>query len=858
MSTKPLHLAMLAGCVAALPSVALAQGSQIDTQRPVGDWLVDYTGSTPPDPKFWVWLTGGNVTSPDLSQHMKRWVHIGVNTPAANQRMYDQSTLLPIQANIDDMADAIYNEWMAIGCPTDYALFIHGWSWKSGILRHDDDELTHPSGGTWSETLDESRGSPWKNDGVALATDIWDDLITALEAKSGFVAPSRILHDEEESPVTSCLNRALNEKLEAIGNDSRRNSSTDPVVGNHELRTSTSNPILTDIFSSDFISWIEDDVDGTDNYLCPHESSNPYIPFHNGYVMNEYASLMRSVIDGTLHKAFIDGKAGHSDWDDTLISNYNTSTWYNYDYPAPGTGGFGVRKQGFNGSTYGWESRSSFGSGDAHAPVLYSADISHWTEDEDITVSCTQTAPSSCHVTDLCTLEDSHYDMWIRMNRVKLDHMLFTMNAESSAPDIAIPYLPRAGSLIGNTSLNQCTSTYSANASEDFARDVMALAKAKGIREGVLWGNETVAATANDDFNQTADIMDQVWNMNLSYVQRYNSETGVNPKYQTASELAPFLFSEEHTNDVLPGKRDDSQGSYPSWYMNPNAPGYITASTIKFTLSPRVDGSTDTYVYPNEVKLIMEFMDGGGPWDYGRNGEWEFSDFYKFRIRQFQYNYNSNNEYPDGTTDSNGASTINLHNVDASVLDTQGFKIREIYSTSTRTADFSTDTSNPLDIGAYSYSFDDENRGTTPVTNVIDRKTILEITIPYEFTLNSTTYNAYDFVHPTNFNTEVYYALLHEEELDSKNPNDAVLAHRVDMYQMYDSTPLSETQSTQVITIVAGDLNRDGIVDATDLDAFFAGLLDGNSTNAQDVNDDGAVDFRDLLIVLDAMRTDAD
>lgn len=808
MSETKLYIRAALIVAASASGFAAAQGTQTTTQRSFQGWLTDTT-----DPIFWTWKPGAGVTAPVYSDHMQPWIHIDVNDVTGINRYYDTTTFALNQTRIDSLAQTIVARWHALGRPTNYAIFIHGWGWKTGLYAHPDDHLQAPSGGNWNRSDLPESGTPWREEGVNLSAAVLDALISSIATQAdpgspadpNFVLPppSRILFDEEYGIGSFCGSPNVRQMYSAIGANTSQHSEV--LFGDHSLRTAATSPTISDAFGSTIWAWATTLTwSDTTNYPC--------YPWYGLHFLNEFYSTHTTNLDGALRATFDLGTASHPTWQSTVVANYATSGWYDFDYPTIGYGGFGARGPATyaSGAPRGWQQSSVLGSTHAQSQVLYSAFAAHRDLDDDL-----QSGGNP--------LEASYYDTWLRISRMKLDHALFTLdNGTTDAPSHIIPWLPRVGSPIGDIS-----QTGVGSASEAYSRDVLAMAKSKGIREGIWWGNETSSA-GNDLFEATAIVTDQVMNYSLVSVSTFKYDETTPLTKHTGTGLNPFLFAEEHAIDIEPALRNDMP-AYTAWYNDPSATGYFTALEATFQLAPSDFGSGPVYYFPNSVSFVIEALDGGGHWD---RGPWALSDFHELALV-------IPNTNPFGSPIYIPVSSIS------------GASIKELYSTSTRKSQFSTDTSQTFDIGAYTYSFDDEGLGQAyTLSNVIDRKTILRIDIPLDFTIDTDEYVPTDFFTSTKQIT-LRYSLYHEA--DTK-PKEEPLPYRLDLLQLYDSTPAEDTRLTESAES-RGDLNSDGTVDAQDIMLLVRAIAAGNATPGHDLDGDGRVNVSDLQAILE-MRAD--
>lgn len=784
---------------------AFAQGTQTSTQRSFQGWLTDATV-----PTFWTWKPASGVTAPVYSTNMQPWIHIGVNDVTGTNRYYDTTTFAINQTRIDSLAQTIVSRWHDLGRPSNYAIFIHGWGWKTGLYTHPDDYLQAPSGGIWNRSDLPGSGTPWREEGVNLSASVLDALISSLATQPdpgsppdpNFVLPppSRFLFDEEYGIGSFCNNPNVRQMYSAIG--SNTNQHNEIIFGDHSLRTVTASPVISDAFGSTIWGWATTLTwSDTTNYPC--------WPWYGLYFLNEFYDTHTTTLDGALRAAFDLGTSSHPSWQNTVISNYATSGWYDFDYPVIGYGGLGARGPATysSGVPRGWQQSSLLGSTHAQSQVLYSAFAEHRDLDEDL-----QSGGSP--------LEADYRDTWLRISRMKLDHALFTLdNATTDAPSHIIPWLPRVGSNIGNIS-----QTGSVGSTEAYSRDVLAMAKSKGVREGIWWGDEVHFASPNNLFEATAIVTDQVMNYSLVSVSTFKYDESTPMTKYTGAGLNPFLFAEEHTIDIEPALRNDMP-TYTSWYNDPSATGYFTALEATFQLAPSDFGSGAVFYFPNTVSFVIEALDGGGYWD---RGPWTLSDFHELAII-----------IPPS---SPFGSPIPLP-----VTSIPGASIKELYSTSTRRSEFTVDTSQPFHVGAYIYSFDDEGLGQAySLSNVIDRKTILRIDIPLDFTINTEEYVPTDFFTTDSKLITIRYALYHEAETE---PMEEPLPYRIDLLQLYDSTPAHDTRMSEIAE-QRGDLNADGRVDAQDVKLLLEAIATGDESSNFDLDGNGSVELGDLHAIL--------
>jgi hypothetical protein len=768
----------------------LGQGSQVNPSRPFHGWLTDRT-----EPTFWTWRQPG-VSSPEYGQYMTPWIHLQPGSTSPEWYTISSGVYSINTAVVQSAANQIAQQWVNLGRPTDYALFIQNWGEKSALFKHADDLLTPPPGYSFWNDEYAYEATPWRAGGVQFSAEVLDELISKLSAvtdpedPNSIIAippPTRFFFDEEYWRHPSCNGHFMLQYLSVIGS-SPSALQLQPLFGDHSLITSASSPTVADAYGTTMWTWMQSlnwpsgpnyDILGCDKW-------------DRLFFWKRFDQVHYATIDGAFAAMFQLGTANHPTWADVTISNYRSSAWHNENYPSISRYGQGAR-----GPYTGWHAMSMLGSTGAQSPVLYP--VSEYHRDVDTDLQDTSTSPP-------VPLEAEYTDASLRLARMRLDHAIFTLgDQDTTAPSLIIPWL--------------CRPVY---AGEEYARDVMALVKAKGIREAIWWGNESGSSA----FNKTWKVTDGVWNLNLTEVRAIRHDGGSNTTY-TGTDLNPFLFSEEYAAPVTPSKRNNMP-AFPAWYRDPAASGYYADLTAQFTLSPsEVDGPQEIYTYPQRLKFIIEVIDGGGAWD---KGPWSFGDFDKLEITKFR--------------DGNAPLVSSV-----SISDIPGATIKELYSTSTRRASFTSDPNLPHGIGPVVYTFDQMGAGSVnPVTNVIDRKTILEITIPLDFEIGSDSFSPTDFVDETNHWFEINFALYHTHDLSGFL--DAVLPYRVDLLQLYDATPTSLTPITESFRVAQGDINNDGVVDAMDVMEFVSMLASGIDTAMLDVDGDGDGDTEDLAVLI--------
>tara|TARA_R110002072_G_C7944171_1_gene532701 strand:+ start:96 stop:2504 length:2409 start_codon:yes stop_codon:yes gene_type:complete len=769
---------------------SIAQGNPqgtIDRQRPVmtsynaTGWLSDHT-----DPRFWFWnipnLEDNGAYSPSDHRYpgARRWAHQYISE---NTNYFDANLNVDV-SKIEPLADSIIDKIvlrMSSGDidPSDtstFALFIQGLSHPGDLFEHESDKLhnvpENAAGGTYpwkvgTRDLDsEYKGTPWRSVGVDKHNEFFAALVSALEYKINVYNtdpahlekipdPSRFIVDEE-------LNWGLGSGLEVIAvyNSTIRDTwryNNETLFGDFSNWTSNVSPKASDVmggFNPDYSttahSW----------YTYPDVPIS-LDDINQFYDMTIHRSIITAIMDGAL-EASVENEL-HTTWSGLKWSNYGTSGWYTDEYPMfirSSTGGLAPNLT--DPDKYGWNHRTWNGSADMQSPVLYPPDPAQTSEFENLSYSSSN--PST---------DDQVMEAGVRLSRLYLDHAIFSFDDLTQAPRHITPWVPQVGSPVNSSNQPSLVS-------KKYTRDIVALCKAKGVNEIIFWGGETdTHEEARGRWAGTNDVLSQVWDYNLKRVVVWPGNTAL-----SASDLTKMTFSEEHTFDldVLDTTSTD-----------------VTAQIeVEFDVAESLEAGT-------EYTLILEAMDGGGPWADAD---------YTVKIRNFQ-------------TGQYGA------------YEPVSAVYEEMNDISTRRVVFShapNDTDGLYD--EWAYEFDDQS---VSIPNVEDRKSIHKwvITLPYG------SLDDYLYEHSTQGWKKMKFQIIatHENPPSVGDPDPL----RIDLLQLYESEQAHDNvQHDTPVQPTGGDLNQDGTTDILDLMHFIRVYSDDKSDPSLDMNQDGQVDANDL------------
>ncbi|RNC81902.1 MAG: hypothetical protein ED559_08990 [Phycisphaera sp.] len=575
---------------------AIGQGQHdqgtIDRQRTVltahaaNGWLSNHA-----DSRFWFWniLSFDQAYDPqdDRYDNSMRWVHASVNK--APGYLIDNANGGPHTARINALASQIVNKTIAlwnedITNTGSYALFIQHWGLASNLLRHHDDELSpvarqngavyiwesHPNpnnSGTSANTA-----TPWRENSVSDANAIFQllvsEIISLIDAHNTsnndtVPYPSRFFLDDENGYFKGTGPDVLAVYHSLLQDNRSGGVQAETLYGDLTNWTSSPSPVLDDIFNAvgfntGYIPW----------YSYPHvpHSLNDQHQFSD-YTMHR--SLLQAVQDGATEAAI--EQTVHAAWPGCLWANYNTSTWYTWDYPAFSRGDRGAPRPGFGGA-YGWSMFARNGSADMQSPVLYPVHPFHSLEYE---------RDGSSNE----TLEE-RMRAALMFNRQQLDHAIFSFDDLPQAPRHIVPWVPTASTVMsipgGATSVPKW-----------HTRDVLALCKSKGVNETILWGDTHGGNTtqSKDQWEQSNDAISQVWSYDLREIYIPSLLDSLN-----AAQLDQARFGEEHAYDLDPVVTFSGG----------------TVSTATFEVDFDVDQALNTV--GEEYTLMLEVLDGGGPW----------------------------------------------------------------------------------------------------------------------------------------------------------------------------------------------------------------------------------------------------
>ncbi|MEQ9207249.1 MAG: dockerin type I domain-containing protein [Phycisphaerales bacterium] len=775
---------------------SIAQGNPqgtIDRQRPVltsystSGWLSDHT-----DPRFWFWnipnLEDNGAYSPSDHRYpgARRWVHFDLNQSLDYFDPEDGDSYIEGAAAdiVSEIENRIFSGDLASIDPNPdidsetFALFIKDIGYPGDLISHEADRLKDiphepktPGVGTpigedllypWPKNS-QYKGTPWRSEGVMNHRIFFEALVE--EIQSQIEDYNQFLNDEDKIPLPSRY--FVDQELDwGLG-------SGQAVIGVYNSTMRDGDRYMSKELIGDFSNWTSEDhptafdIMGGFNpaYATTEFSWYSYDPEPNSLLdqnqlrdMTIHRSMLSAVMDGALEASM--AGALHTTWGGLKWSNYGSSGWYTDEYPMflrSNTGAVG------NTQLYGWSYRTWNGSADMQSPVLYPPFPQHTLEFEN---------PSYSYPTNLST-DDQIMEAGVRLSRLYLDHAIFSFDDLTQAPRHITPWVPQFDSPVNGSNQPSLVS-------KKYTRDIVALCKAKGVNEIIFWGGDTdTHEEARRRWAGTNDVLSQVWDYNLKRVVVWPGNTAL-----SASDLTKMTFSEEHTFDldVLDTTSTD-----------------VTAQIeVEFDVSESLEAGT-------EYTLILEAMDGGGPWADAD---------YTVKIRNFQ-------------TGQYGA----YEPVNAVYEEMNDISTRRVVFT-----DDPGDTDTLYD--EWSYEFDDQS---VSIPNVEDRKSIHKwvITLPYG------SLDDYLYEHSTQGWKKMKFQIIatHESPPSVGDPDPL----RIDLLQLYESEQAHDNvQHDTPVQPSGGDLNQDGTTDILDLMHFIRVYSDDKTDPSLDMNQDGQVDANDL------------
>ncbi|GEM_PF-4247149 len=832
MTPRVTHLVLAAGAMMSAQTPLAAQtGDQgtITRQRPRLDspgmapatngWLNDSTA-----PKFWAWELHSDVTDltakhPDMQvmvQH-RMWASSLSSSSTINTLNLDQ------QAQV--IANTIVSRLTSTGPDAisdgEYAICLLGLH-SINLHDHPDDELDDAVDLFSNTTLncqqwldlppaatDLSRASVWRSNSVAIADSaieyLTDEIVARVQAAGhSFPAPLRIFFDEERNRTHGIDSMSNIGEHESMLTDARW--STESLHGNFDLWDATpASTHASEVFTSHPLA----DIDGW------RTACNPFMPIIYGVGINAYDytdlahqnpsfdhefypinQLYNGVLAATIDGAFVPA----------LDHPLNSTDWGGFKWSNYSTSGYyshtypTISKSDRGALNKNWGPHEGYGfaqvSKSGSAPIQ--SPVLYPPSDfweEDISKEKNDTS-----------LIESPAEAWLRSVRTQLDHAIFSMpefdTLGLTAPRHFSPWVPRVGTLIWRPG-PQGGGNDTSITTKDAVRDVIAVCRAKGVNEIIFWGNPD-----SEFFGERCDGLD-------------HGDLG-----QTPAEGKAIMrqYNWDATNDAIAQVFDYNLNGIklgPLWLAPGSFDGFRFSEENAYSVSGSLNPTSVEAVFEarfaslglteaaGSYSFVLETIDGGGPWD-------------------------------------GAAYTLRILNQTTGLYEKITATPEELFSTSARRAEF-TDTDSDGYSNEWERTFDDQAYLPT-TSSVIDRKTILK----WHIDLPIGGASLGDYVDSNRMQFEVKAA--HTALPPAGKAADPL---RVDLVQLYETECENDNISVGV-TLNDGDLNRDGVVDATDLEAFLAGFRDGDTKGAHDANDDGAVDIRDLLIVVEAMRADAD
>lgn len=776
-------LAMLVVCA----GQAFGQGQHdqgtIDRQRTVltsyatNGWLSNHASSR-------VWFWGGPFDSAydpqdDRYSTTVRMVRGWVN---GNPGYLLDAYGAPDTTKIDALASSLVSKTLAlwgedITDTESYGMFIQNWGMASNLLRNSDDDLSSVknSDGTpyaWntsgSHATSANTATPWRENGVADANAIFQLLVNEINslidahntANSDTVPyPSRFILDDENGYFRGAGSDMI-AVYDSMLSDSRSGGiNAETLYGDLTNWTASATPVLDDIFTAA----------GFNTGYTPWYSYSP-IPNHvnDQHQFSDYVthrSLLRATQDGATEEAI--ELTIHGAWPGCLWLNYNMSGWYSSTYPQFSRGDRGSPTDGTS-AIRGWDHVSFNGSADMQSPVLYPVHHHHSIEYE--------RDGSSAE-----TLEE-RMKAALMFNRQQLDHAIFSFDELTQAPRHIVPWIPTASTAMtipgGATIVPKWHN-----------RDVIALCKSKGVNEVLFWGDtHSNTNEAKDQWEQTNDAVSQVWSYDLR-------EIYISSLLDTLSstELDQARFGEEHAYDL------DPVVSFSGG----------TVSTATFEVDFDVDQSLNTV--GEEYTLILEVLDGGGPWSGA-----------PVSVEVYNFQTGSLGAWEDLTTLSGTHETL--------------------HTTSSRHVEFDdTDTDGLYD--EWHYEFDDDSI----VSDVSDRKSIHKWT----FELPSDPTERREYLHAIDLKMRFRIEFENTALIPFEGSADPL---RVDLVQLYESETVNDNIQPGSTGFVIGDLDYDGDLDGDDVYLWYNNYNTDPSAAQLDLNDDGVVDVADLMLIYDLVN----
>ncbi len=592
-------LCLMAGTAIAQPTISHVQGT-ITRQRPLlssynsTGWLSNHT-----TPRFWFWSQTAGTAFPPGHTETKRWVHgfapYDKSDPYNKPRLFDDNTGLPNVVTIENLAHLIVEkarilvESGHITSSEDFAIFIQHWGFSSNLYRNQNDELSnvfHDGNIIYLRQWDVhaskpfytsgNSATPWRSNGVSDSQAVFIALVDKITAKITeyndthtytIPPPSRLFFDDENGYF-----RGSSFDIIAVYDSMINDPRSDILTGETLYGDFTNWTTSTDPKASEILSNFNPSYSPMNAYPYWPPSSSDQHQFSD---YNTHRSLLTAVADGALKSAI--GPILDAVWPDALWSNYITSGWYSHNYPRFSRGDNGAPipqcPDVFNTPLFGWAAIAANGSSDMQSPALYPVHDSQSHEYDQ--TNCDGTISTS-----------TRFRTALSHSRMQLDHAIFSFDQSDmsvNTPHHITPWIMRAKT---NTSLPGT----SAHILKSHARDVLALAKSKGVNEAILWGK--AENSLQSQWTATNDAISQVWDYNLG---RFRVQVPGPMTTLSGDDLEATKFSEEHTYDIQP-------------VLNSNSTQYNVVMLLDFDLSSTLTELGQEYTF------ILESLDGGGPW----------------------------------------------------------------------------------------------------------------------------------------------------------------------------------------------------------------------------------------------------
>ena len=244
-----------------------------------------------------------------------------------------------------------------------------------------------------------------------------------------------------------------------------------------------------------------------------HDSDNrAFVYWYNSLLMSLCERAMGEAAYGQIH----DSTSGFGV--DTLISNYLTSCVFDSDEnwifrkvmgALDGEDGAftwdGVVDTGFTIPSDNYS--------DLQAPVLYPVWQQH---------ACPNWTPATDPAECWSTSEDCESDVWkatMRVSRHNMDALIKSLNSQTDASEKIVPWIVNVDYTVNLDSGFDCTTFTQTKA---HTREMLAMLRARDIREFILWDGGVDTAAWND-FD---DLVHQVWMYDLDSTTAVNMEVG--------------------------------------------------------------------------------------------------------------------------------------------------------------------------------------------------------------------------------------------------------------------------------------------------------------------------------------------